>query len=108
MFAQDAFGADSDVVLIEDAVAAAQHEASHGLIGETDARRPVVFVGMDKSALEPIAVGCKDKPATVCRSEIRKRILMIEQGRPELIADADIDRQILAGAPTILGEKVVA
>ena len=86
------FAALADGVRVEDAVGAAHDPARGRRVGEADARREVVAIGMDERALERVAVSREDHRAGH-RIEVGEAIVLLARRRRVFVAHAEVQRQ---------------
>src|SRR6202022_1304505 len=78
------------------------------MIAHAHARREIILVWMHQGALIPVAVLGGDQRATTGRTEVRHRILVIEDGGKQLVAQTIVYSEVRLHTPGILRKEVVS
>src|SRR5690349_18344212 len=80
------------------------------MVYESEARRPIVLIRMNKRAIKPARciTRCGNQASTVGSREVRNRILMIQQRRKQLITHSIRYGKVLPGSPGVLAIEAVA
>ena len=93
----------TDGVRVKHPVGAAEHQSRHQSVGKTEARRPVVAVGMNQGPLKNSAVlGKYHRPGR--RVEVGKAIFLFPRRRGVFVADSHVQCQFCCCLKVILQE----
>ena len=87
---------------VEESVAAAQHQLSRGLPGESGARAEVIVIAIHNRARVAVLAGQRVLP--VLDVEEAAEIARIHRLREELVAQAEIQREPAGDLPIVLHE----
>ena len=97
--------ADAVEHVVEDPVAAPQHQRVAHLVDDAHARREVVRVGPHQAAVLERAVRRGDDAAAPRGIEVELVVVGLERGGDEVVAQPQVERQLRAEAPVVADEE---